>query len=116
MVETVHRIGQEAISDPLVFEMIERLVRALGPERIYLFGSRARGDARADSDYDFLVIVGQRDGAGYAVERRAYDALWGLGAAKDVVVLTRDQFDRQLGVVASLAATVAREGRLVYAR
>ena len=35
-------------------EAVRRLVEALQPERIYLFGSRARGDAHQDSDYDFL--------------------------------------------------------------
>ncbi len=37
--------------------MIARVVETMNPEAIYLFGSRARGDARADSDYDFLVIM-----------------------------------------------------------
>jgi uncharacterized protein len=114
MVGTVRQSDGAMLTDPTVSEMVNRLVKAVGPERIYLFGSRARGDARPDSDYDLLVIVGHRDGAGFSVERRAYDALWGLGGAKDVVVMTREQFDRQLGVAASLAATVAREGRLVF--
>jgi uncharacterized protein len=37
--------------------MVRRLVLALQPESIYLFGSRARGDGNADSDFDLLVIV-----------------------------------------------------------
>jgi predicted nucleotidyltransferase len=36
---------------------IGRIVDAMRPEAIYLFGSHARGDAGADSDYDLLVIV-----------------------------------------------------------
>ena len=34
--------------------------------------------------------------------------------AKDVVVFTREEFERGLAVVSSLPATVAREGRLLY--
>lgn len=43
--------------DPKLAEMVRRLVTALKPERIYLFGSRARGEAGADSDRDLLVPV-----------------------------------------------------------
>jgi predicted nucleotidyltransferase len=37
--------------------MIARIVETMNPEAIYLFGSRAPGDARPNSDYDHLVIV-----------------------------------------------------------
>lgn len=40
---------------PVLKEVLKRLVAAYQPERIYLFGSVARGDADRDSDYDFLV-------------------------------------------------------------
>jgi hypothetical protein len=38
----------------------------------------------------------------------------GLGVAKDVIVLPRDEFERKATVVCSLAATVLREGELLY--
>lgn len=38
-------------------EMVRRLVEAYEPDRVYLFGSRARGDSGPDSDYDVLVVV-----------------------------------------------------------
>jgi hypothetical protein len=41
--------------------------------------------------------------------------LCGLRAGKDVIVLTRDEFNRKRHVVASLPATVLREGKLLYA-
>ncbi|NIQ85536.1 MAG: nucleotidyltransferase domain-containing protein, partial [Acidobacteria bacterium] len=46
-----------AISDPLLADVVRRLVDAYAPERIYLFGSSARGEAGPDSDYDLLLIV-----------------------------------------------------------
>src|SRR5438552_17249869 len=42
--------------------IVERLVEALRPERIYAFGSHARGDATPDSDVDLAVIVARSDG------------------------------------------------------
>ena len=44
-------------SDPVLAEVVRRLVEAYRPERVYLFGSVARGDAGPDSDYDLLVVV-----------------------------------------------------------
>src|SRR5438105_9698468 len=41
----------------VIDEIVQKLISRFRPRRIYLFGSRARGDARADSDYDFLVEV-----------------------------------------------------------
>src|ERR1700675_2792395 len=46
------------VDDPTLIEITRRLVETYRPERIYLFGSRARGSAGSDSDYDLLVVVG----------------------------------------------------------
>jgi len=101
--------------DAALAEIVRRLVAAYQPERIYLFGSIARGDAGGDSDYDLMVIVPD-DASG---ERRdsdlAYRALRGTGLAADVLVWTRSRFDRRAHVVASLPATILREGRLLHA-
>ena len=96
-------------------EAVRRLVEALQPERIYLFGSRARGSARNDSDYDLLVVVHQRGGPDRSMKRRANAALWGLGIPIDVVILTSEYFNWMLGAAASLPAAVERDGQLVYA-
>jgi predicted nucleotidyltransferase len=106
---------EHSTTDEQLAEAVRRLVEALQPERIYLFGSRARGDARDDSDYDFLVVVPEADISVRQLWQRAYDALWGVGFSKDVVIFTREQFEWQAPVIASLPATVLREGRLLYA-
>jgi len=103
-----------AADDPALAEVVRRLVEAYQPERIYLFGSVARGDAGADSDYDLLVVA--PDDA--ALERRrsrlAYEALRGTGTAADVVVCTRSYFEDRRLLKASLPGTVLREGRLLH--
>ncbi len=102
-------------SDPVLGEIVHRLVDTLAPERVYLFGSRARGDARDDSDYDMLVEVRERTDEGRELEVRANQALWGIGVPVDVVILTTDYFTWMLEAAASLPATVQREGRMLYA-
>ena len=43
--------------DTIVATMVERIADGFDPERILLFGSRARGDAKDWSDVDLLVVM-----------------------------------------------------------
>ena len=101
--------------DPVLAEIVRRLVDAYQPERIYLFGSKARGDAGPDSDYDLLIVAPddappqRRDG------KLAYEALWGVGASVDAVVCRSSWFNARTHLKASLPGTVLREGRLLHA-
>ena len=102
-------------NDPVLAEIVRRLVAAFQPERIYLFGSMARGDAGPDSDYDLMVVVPVSDLAPHRRDVLAFRALCGVGAAKDVVVYTREEFESRSRAASSLAAVVLHEGRLLYA-
>jgi predicted nucleotidyltransferase len=103
-----------SVDDPTLREAVERLATLFRAERIYLFGSRARGDATPDSDYDLMVIVTDSELPAFRRAQRAYRALQGLGMAKDVLVWTRQEFDRRKHLPASFAATILREGRLLH--
>jgi predicted nucleotidyltransferase len=91
------------------------LVAVLQPDRVYLFGSHARGDAGRDSDYDLLVLTSQTSEPFYRLSQEAHSLLWDLGIAADVLVWSTDRFDRRAHLRASLPGTVLREGRLLYA-
>jgi predicted nucleotidyltransferase len=101
--------------DPVLTEIVRRLVEAFRPERIYLFGSTARGDAGPDSDYDILIVVPEDAPAEARRSRLAYQVLWGLPRSGDVLVWTRRAFDARLHLPASLPAVVEREGLILYA-
>ncbi len=100
--------------DVVLEEVVRRLVDAYRPLSIYLFGSAARGDAGPDSDYDLMVVVPDEAPPDRRRSRKAYEALRGLGIAKDVLVSTTGSFNRQLHLRASLPSTIVREGRLLY--
>ena len=102
-------------ADQLLAEIVERLVRAYHPERIYLFGSMARDKAGPDSDYDILLVMPDDSPPELLRPTRAYDALWGLETAVDVHVWPRSKFESRLHLKASLPSTVVREWRELYA-
>jgi len=63
-IEPAHHSAQpstdKALADlpfPKLAEVVQRLIEACAPERVYLFGSSAREDAGPDSDYDILLVV-----------------------------------------------------------
>jgi len=103
------------IDDPVLQEVVQRLVEAYQPDRIYLFGSKARRQAGPDSDYDLMVIVSDNAPAYRRRSRLAYESLWGTGVAADVLVWTKGAFERRLHLKASLPSTSLNEGRLLYA-
>jgi predicted nucleotidyltransferase len=103
-----------AIEQKVVREISDRLAQAYRPERIYLFGSAARGERGPDSDYDFLVVVPDEAPPEHRTARLAYRVLRGTGVAADILVWTHSSFMDRLHLPASLPAVVAREGVLLH--
>ena len=101
-------------NDPVLEEATQRLVTEFSPSKVYLFGSRSRGNASPDSDYDFLVVVSSSNDRPLRRAQKAYRALRDLGISKDVIVTTAERFDRMKPLAASLEHEVATEGLLLY--
>lgn len=107
-------ITTPSADDEVLDEVVLRLVEAYRPDRIYLFGSTARKEAGPDSDYDIMIVVPDDASPELRDCDMAYRALRGLGIAKDILVSTRSNFDRQLHLKASFPSTIVREGKLLY--
>lgn len=104
--------GAMAASDPWLPHIVGRIVRAVDPARIILFGSRARGDSRPDSDYDLLVVLDElthRREARIDIRRSFAD----LPVAADVLVATVAEVE---GRPAGAAYWAIHEGRRLYDR
>lgn len=79
--------------------------------RVILFGSRARDEAGAGSDYDFLVIEPEVEDR-FAEMVRLASLLGGAMIPADVVVINQARFDRWRAEPNSLVSRALREGRL----
>jgi predicted nucleotidyltransferase len=86
---------------------------ASSPAQVMLFGSYARGEANPDSDLDLLVI--EQQVADKAAEYlRLHRAVGNLGVGVDVMVISREEFDRRRQVPGTLPYWASKEGQLLY--
>jgi predicted nucleotidyltransferase len=104
-----------SVTDELLQEGVRRILSAGSPLKIILFGSRARGTARADSDLDLLIIE-ESNLPRYKRAARYLRALVGLFPEKDVVVWTPDEVQEWAEVPHAFITTALREGKTLYAR
>jgi len=98
------------IDDQRLKRAIDRLVAALNPRLIYLFGSRARGDHTADSDYDLLVVTDEA-----LSYEEVYEPVFGTGARCDVVPCTPEELWDARHNAGGVLRDVLHEGVLLYA-
>jgi hypothetical protein len=94
--------------------VVARLREALDPREIWLFGSRARGEARPDSDFDLLVVA-KRGGAFGSDDYEPVDApLNGCGVGCDVVPCSAGDFEDGAALPTSFVSRILSEGRKLY--
>ena len=106
-------------SDALLGRMVCAIVEEVDPEQIILFGSRARGEATSESDFDFIVVeAGSFDDgrSRHAEEIRLYRALAGFDADADILVYCRDEVNYWRDSLNHVLARALREGKVLHER
>lgn len=104
----------QKLSTEILEEVTERIVNAVHPERILLFGSHVWGQPTEDSDIDLLIVVRHSDQPTYRRAREVYRSLRGLPLPVEVIVRTRDEVAQAARVVTSLERRVVAEGQVLY--
>jgi len=100
--------------DSEIREVTERIVAALAPVQVVLFGSYVWGVPDSDSDLDLYVIVPDQSEPAYRLARRAYHALHGVNIPVDLVVRTRTESLRNACVASSFDHEVLSRGVVLY--
>jgi predicted nucleotidyltransferase len=103
------------LSNPKVIEsLVQKIVEAVHPLKIILFGSYARDKANPESDIDVLVVMPE----GVHCRRTAqllYRQIRGLGVPFDILVTTPGALEKHKDNIGLIYRTVLKEGREIYA-
>lgn len=95
-----------------ILNLFAARVREHFPEaRVWAFGSRARGDAGWESDFDVCVVLERLDAA---TDHALSDIAWEVGFSQDrvitVIPFSQDEFEHGPFSESTLAANILREG------
>ena len=100
-------------ADPLEKEIIKRIVEEIDPDKIILFGSRAKEKNKEWSDYDICVLKKEiKDKR--KLTNIIYRKLFGVKASVDVIIETSENFNRLKDKWFLVYYEIAKSGRIVY--
>jgi len=93
---------------------VGRIVSAIDSGAVWLFGARARGDARPDSDFDLLAVGKPGDDLGSDDYEKFDLPPHGLGIGCGMVSFAAQDFDEAISLNTSFVTGIVGEGRKVY--
>jgi predicted nucleotidyltransferase len=107
------------VTEQILGDMVQVIVREIDPEQVYLFGSYARGSARDDSDVDLLIVDRTSfgpDHSRFQEINRMYQALTSFRVSKDILLYSSEEFLKWQHSLNHVIGRCYREGKLLYAR
>ena len=103
------------LTETQIQEAANRIVAALKPKKVILFGSYARGDATENSDLDLMVIAPENFENRMEATIKGYDAVQYLDIPVDVLVYSAENFAKKSNWCSNPAYWASREGKVLYA-
>ena len=97
----------------LMDEIVRRIVETISPQKVILFGSQSRGDARPESDLDLLVIADSTQPR-YRRSAPLYGVLSDILVPMDILVYSPEEVKEWSQVRQAFVTTAIREGKVLY--
>jgi uncharacterized protein len=107
----------ESSETALLSNMVIVIVEVTNPDKIILFGSRAKGTDKVDSDYDLLII---KEKAFFETHSRRKEAgrlgraLSKFRVSKDILMYSVDEVEHRQNWKNSVIACALKEGKILY--
>ena len=112
VVHSQHNLTQQD-EVKLLEEIVRRIVAAAKPRKVILFGSRARGQAQRNSDFDLLVIAESAQPR-YRRSAPLYGVLSDILLPMDIIVYSPEEVKEWSEVPQAFVTTAIREGKVLY--
>jgi uncharacterized protein len=97
--------------------IVRAVSAAVKPKKIILFGSKARGDDRPDSDTDLCVIVDKIEGSFFRASADIHRRLFEVAPdAYDVILFEEGRYEDRRTFRSTFEHTISQEGVLLYER
>ena len=101
--------------DKKLEEIINKILQVIIPDKIILFGSRARGEAGEDSDYDLLIIKSGIENK-REICKKLYRNMLGTNASVDIILEKPEIIEKYKNSVGFIYKFALKEGKVVYVR
>ena len=103
------------IIDLKIKEAVDKIVAAVEPEKIILFGSRAWGTPTPESDVDLFVVKDTQEPR-FERTKHVRSSIWGLGFPVDLLVYTPSEIARRFSFDDPFFREIFNKGKVVYER
>jgi predicted nucleotidyltransferase len=113
------KVEKTMIINQLIAGMVSSIVHEIQPEKIYLFGSAARGQMNDDSDIDLMIVESEpfdSNRSRHDELKRIRRTISSYHAPKDILVYSQDEVKKWQHSINHVIGRCVREGRLLYAR
>lgn len=102
------------IPEKIIEDAKNKLITTYNPLKIYLFGSYAWGSPTKESDLDLLIVVENSKEKSYRRSIPGRLELVDLMIPKDILVYTKDEFEKKSKDITSLCHKILHEGKEIY--
>ncbi len=103
----------QPITEEIIQEIKNRIVKGVHPEKIILFGSYAYGNPTKDSDLDLLVILPTEEPMHRRVTR-IRKLLRDINIPKDIIVYTPQEVEKWKNASAAFVTSIIKKGKVIY--
>jgi predicted nucleotidyltransferase len=106
----------EKVDEELLKEIVKRIVNAVNPLKIILFGSYAYGVPKKGSDLDILVVVDNIKDSKRELRLKIRKALREFVIGKDIIVLSAQELENWENIPYTFISSIVRKGKILYER
>lgn len=101
--------------DATLEKILKKILEIITPEKVILFGSRAKGSNEKDSDYDILIVKSGIENK-REISRKIYRNLLGTNASVDIIIELPEIIEKYKNSVGYIYKNILQEGKIIYGK